>query len=113
VVVEGAKDALRLREYGIGTSVASLGTGLTEEQLELIAERFDEVTIFSDNDAAGHLAQFKMAQSLAERVARVFVVTWQVARKDPNELSEKTVRSMLARRIHWTVLVEPDYNPWR
>lgn len=112
VVVEGAKDCFRLREYGIQTSVASLGTGLTEEQLQLIEDNFDEVTVFSDNDPAGHIAALKMCADLAERIPRVFVVQWRVARKDPNELTEEMARKMLARRVHWTALIEPDYNPY-
>jgi 5S rRNA maturation endonuclease (ribonuclease M5) len=112
VVVEGAKDCLRLREHGIGTSVAALGTALTQEQLALIADRFDEVTVFCDNDPPGHMAQFKMCKDLAELVPKVFVVQWRTNRKDPNELSEPAVRRMLERRVHWTALVEPDYDPF-
>lgn len=112
VVVEGAKDALRAYEYGIENFVATLGTGLTREQLALLVDQFDEVTVFCDNDAAGHIAQFKMCQQLAERIPRVFVVQWRAHRKDPNELSEQTMRSMLENRVHWATLVEPDYNPF-
>lgn len=112
VVVEGAKDALRAYEYGFGNFVATLGTGLTKEQLALIEDRFDEVTVFCDNDAPGHIAQFKMCADLAERIPRVFVVQWRANRKDPNELSQQTMRRMLDRRVHWTTLVEPDYNPY-
>lgn len=113
VVVEGAKDALRSYQYGLDNFVATLGTGLTGEQLALIEDRFDEVTVFCDNDAPGHVAQFKMCQDLAERIPRVFVVQWRINRKDPNELSQQEMRGMLARRIHWTALVEPDYDPFR
>lgn len=113
VVVEGAKDALRAYQYGFGNFVATLGTGLTREQLALLEERFDEVTVFSDNDAAGHIAQLKMCQQLAERIPRVFVVQWLANRKDPNELSGKEMQNMLDRRIHWATLVEPDYDPWK
>lgn len=112
VVVEGAKDALRAHEYGFGNFVATLGTGLTREQLALLADRFDEVTVFCDNDAAGHIAQFKMCQDLADCVPRVFVVQWRTHRKDPNELSEPTMRRMLRQRVHWAELIEPDYNPF-
>jgi DNA primase len=113
VVVEGAKDALRAYQYGFDNFVATLGTGLTKEQVDLIEDRFDEVTLFSDNDAAGHIAQFKMCQQLAERIPKVFVVQWLANRKDPNELSEQEMRRMLDRRVHWATLVEPDYDPWK
>jgi DNA primase len=109
VVVEGAKDALRAYEYGIDNFVASLGTGLTSEQLTLLEERFDDVTVFCDNDAAGHIAQLKMCRDLAERVSRVYVVEWRTTRKDPNELPEETMRRMLSRRVHWTRLLDTDY----
>ena len=113
VVVEGAKDALRAYQYGLDNFVATLGTGLTREQVALIEDHFDEATVFCDNDAPGHIAQFKMCQQLADRIPRVFVVQWRANRKDPNELSEQTMRDMLARRVHWTALVEPDYIPWK
>jgi DNA primase len=113
VVVEGAKDALRAYQYGLENFVATLGTGLTREQTALIAERFDEVTVFCDNDAPGHVAQFKMCQDLAEHIPRVFVVQWRTSRKDPNELSERTMRQMIAQRVHWTALIEPDYDPFQ
>jgi DNA primase len=109
VVVEGAKDALRAYEYGLDNFVATLGTALTKEQLALIQDRFDEVTVFCDNDAPGHIAQFRMCQQLAEIVTRVYVVQWGTNRKDPNELSEETMRRMLSRKVHWTRLIEPDY----
>jgi DNA primase len=112
VVVEGAKDALRAYEYGLGNFVATLGTGLTREQLALLADRFDEVTVFCDNDAPGHIAQFKMCQDLAERIPRVFVVQWRTHRKDPNELTEPVMRKMLSRRVHWAALLEPGYDPF-
>lgn len=113
VVVEGAKDALRAYEYGFGNFVATLGTGLTREQLALLVERFDEVTVFCDNDAAGHIAQFKMCEQLAERIPRVFVVQWLANRKDPNELTREMMARMLKNRVHWATLVEPDYDPWK
>jgi DNA primase len=113
IVVEGAKDALRAYEHGLDNVVATLGTGLTREQLAILEERFDEVTVFSDNDVAGQIAQMKMCQQLAERIPRVFVVQWRNSKKDPNELSAPTMRRMLDERIHWTTLVEPDYDPWK
>jgi DNA primase len=114
IIVEGAKDALRAYEYGLDNIVATLGTGLTREQLALLAERFDEVTVFSDNDAAGQVAQLKMCQQLAECIPRVFVVQWRsIGKKDPNELTEPAMRRLLRDRIHWTTLVEPDYDPWK
>jgi len=112
VIVEGAKDCLRLREYGCASAVAALGTSLSNEQCALIADRFDECIVFTDNDAPGHLAAFKMCSDLAECVSRVFVVQWRVARKDPNELSRSVVRRMLANRIHWSAMIEPDYDPY-
>jgi len=112
VVVEGAKDALRAYEHGFGNFVATLGTGLTREQLALLYDRFDEVTVFCDNDGPGHIAQFKMCQQLAEYIPRVFVVQWRVNRKDPNELTAGTMHKMLAGRVHWAQLIEPDYDPY-
>jgi DNA primase len=113
VVVEGAKDALRAYQYGHDNFVASLGTGLTSEQLTLLEERFDDVTVFCDNDAPGHIAQLKMCQDLAQRVARVYVVEWHTNRKDPNELTAEEMRRMLDRKIHWTRLIDSDYVPAR
>jgi DNA primase len=112
IIVEGAKDCLRLRQYGYNSAVACLGTSISNEQLALLADRFDECVVFTDNDAPGHLAAFKMCSDLAECVSRVFVVQWRVASKDPNELTKSTVGKMLARRIHWSAMIEPDYDPY-
>lgn len=58
ILVEGYMDVLALYKYGIVNSVASLGTALTENQVELL-KRYKEIYICYDSDSAGKKATDK------------------------------------------------------
>ena len=58
ILVEGYMDVLALYKYGILNSVASLGTALTENQVELL-KRYKEIYICYDSDNAGKKATSK------------------------------------------------------
>lgn len=53
IVCEGYFDFLRLYSAGFNNSVASLGTALTEDQINLIARFCNKVTMLYDGDSAG------------------------------------------------------------
>ncbi len=58
ILVEGYMDVLSLYKYGIVNSVASLGTALTENQVDLL-KRYKEIYICYDSDSAGKKATIK------------------------------------------------------
>ncbi len=53
IIVEGYMDVISLYNSSIRTSVAPLGTALTEKQLNLIWETCEEPVLFFDGDKAG------------------------------------------------------------
>ncbi|MEZ5946579.1 MAG: toprim domain-containing protein [Hyphomonas sp.] len=59
MVCEGYMDAIALAEAGFGTSVAPLGTALTEDQLSLIWKAGPEPTLCFDGDRAGLGAAYR------------------------------------------------------
>lgn len=71
ILVEGVFDAWRI---GIGTAVCSFGIKLTNEQIELIQERFDRLYILFDSEPE--------AQRQAKRISRLLrglgVISYQI-----------------------------------
>lgn len=59
VVVEGYMDAIALRQAGFTNVVASLGTALTKQHLDLLFSKTDKVTFCFDGDNAGRKALWK------------------------------------------------------
>tara|TARA_Y100000589_G_C27183543_1_gene641743 strand:- start:34 stop:1878 length:1845 start_codon:yes stop_codon:yes gene_type:complete len=62
IVVEGYFDALSLVNAGFGCTIATLGTALTETQMELLWKLSNEPIICLDGDNAGRRAAFLAAE---------------------------------------------------
>ncbi len=60
VVAEGYMDVIALSEAGFGSSVAPLGTAVTEQQLQLMWRVSDEPIIALDGDTAGLRAAMRL-----------------------------------------------------
>ena len=56
IVVEGYMDVISMHQAGVTNAVASLGTALTERQLDLLERYCEEVVLFYDSDKAGQNA---------------------------------------------------------
>ena len=69
VVVEGYMDVIAAHERGFRNVVASMGTALTQPQVELLLARADTVVLALDADAAGQGAMFRSLLELAQRNA--------------------------------------------
>ncbi|HOQ79887.1 MAG TPA: DNA primase [Candidatus Cloacimonadota bacterium] len=61
IIAEGYLDFLRLWECGFTNSVASLGTALTDEQIQLLGRYTKHINILFDGDKAGKNAAIKAA----------------------------------------------------
>lgn len=66
VVVEGYFDVLALAEAGIGQAVASLGTALTLDQLQLLRRFTRDIVVCFDGDEAGARAAEKSLATFLE-----------------------------------------------
>ena len=75
LLVEGYFDCLRLIAAGIESTVAPLGTALTEPQAELIRKYTTTVFLLYDSDKAGLKATFRAGDILLRQGFKVHVVT--------------------------------------
>lgn len=85
VLVEGYLDVIACQRSGVDTTVASLGTALSEEHAQLLRRWVDEVTILYDGDAAGQKAAERACEVLAPTGLRVRVALLP-AGDDPDTL---------------------------
>jgi DNA primase len=63
-VVEGYMDVVMLAQYGVENAVASMGTAMTESQLQTLLRFTDCVIFVFDGDAAGQKAARKAADTI-------------------------------------------------
>ena len=88
IVVEGYTDCIACRQAGLSETVASLGTALTEAQVELLRRFCDEIVFLFDSDDAGEAAADRAIGIAIPRSIRV-----KLARipdgKDPCEYLQK------------------------
>lgn len=62
-VVESSFDAIRLDQVGI-PAVATLGAGISNEQIDLLKRTFDDVLLIPDNDEAGTVMTSKVLKAI-------------------------------------------------
>ena len=76
VLVEGYTDCLAAHQAGFTETVATLGTALTEDQVDLLRRYGDEIILLFDSDSAGEAAADRaihvaLPRSVTVRLARV------------------------------------------
>lgn len=76
VVVEGYTDVLAAHQAGFSETVATLGTAMTDTQVELLRRYCDEVILLFDSDDAGEAAADRaitvaLPRSVTVRLARI------------------------------------------
>ena len=66
LIVEGYTDVMALHQLGINNAVASLGTALTTEQVEILCRFTRNIVLVFDSDAAGVSASLRGIERLRE-----------------------------------------------
>ena len=84
LILEGYIDVLTTHQYGIENAVATLGTALTPEHIQLLKRYAEEVVITYDTDAPGISATLRGLDLLLDTGLRVKVVSLPSG-KDPDE----------------------------
>lgn len=84
VICEGFMDAIRIYSVGIKNVVATMGTALAKEQVQLLKKLGVKVIVVMDNDAAGEMASAALGKSLVAESIEVGVVRL-TGKKDPDE----------------------------
>src|SRR6266849_6709124 len=75
VLMEGQFDVITAHQFGVGNSVASSGTALTEDQVRLMKRFTDELLLVFDADRAGQQAMRKAAVLAAQLGMRTRAAT--------------------------------------
>ncbi|HEX5438601.1 MAG TPA: DNA primase [Gemmatimonadaceae bacterium] len=88
LVVEGYFDVVRLISAGLTTTVAPLGTALTEEQAKLVRRYTRNAYLLYDSDRAGLAATFRAGDELLRHGMAVQVVTLPDG-EDPDSFVDK------------------------
>ncbi len=93
VVVEGFFDCMRVHQAGFPSVVALMGAALSQDQEDLLVNRFLRIRLMLDGDAAGRTASRAAAQRLASRcsVQQVMVALG----RQPDQMSDDEIRQAL------------------
>ncbi len=121
IVVEGYMDVISMHQAGVTNAVASLGTALTERQLDLLERYCEEVILFYDSDRAGQNAAVRGLKMLMDRKKKHTGMTTQVRvakvpnGKDPDEFIREYGKDEFAKVVEQAVpvldyLVDSAYN---
>ncbi len=87
-LVEGYADVISLHLVGVKNVVASSGTSLTVEQIQMIHRLTDEVTVLYDGDSAGIHASIRGIDMLLEQGLNIRIVLLPDG-EDPDSFAKK------------------------
>ncbi len=86
-LVEGYTDVISLHQSGVTNVVASSGTSLTKEQVQLIGRYTKNITVLYDGDSAGIKASFRGIDMILEHDLNVRAVVFPEG-EDPDSFSK-------------------------
>jgi DNA primase len=75
IIVEGYTDVLMAHQYGFENVVASLGTALTSQQIDLVKRHADEVLVAFDSDTAGKSATLRSLNMIKKAGMKVRIIS--------------------------------------
>ena len=102
IVVEGSLDAMKIHQAGYPNVVATLGAIITEDQMELLKNYFDGITIIPDNDDAGWA--MKDAIMVRARGKEIYLAECPENFKDAADLNSKQIYNIIENKK--TILFE-------
>jgi DNA primase len=98
ILVEGSLDTIRLYQHGLRNSVATLGTGISEIQCNIVSRlRPRRIFTFFDRDTAGIHGIEITARRL--RKYPLYVIRYPAGRYDPAEFTRREVERAISRAI--------------
>ncbi|MDD3500967.1 MAG: DNA primase [Candidatus Cloacimonetes bacterium] len=110
IVSEGYLDFLRLWECGFTNSVATLGTALTEEQLQLLKRYTNNIYILFDSDRAGKDAAIKGAALALKTGLSVKIINLPVNEDPDTYLLKNSPESLQLLVNEASTLIDFIYN---
>lgn len=88
ILVEGYMDVIACHEAGINNVVATMGTALTEEQIEIFSKQTNKVILAYDADAAGQMANRRGVMMLLRYGFDILAANFPVG-FDPDDVLRK------------------------
>jgi DNA primase len=103
IIVEGQMDAITAHQFGYKNTVASSGTALSTDQVNLISKRYTKNLIFAlDSDIAGQLAVDRGADTASrENYA-------EIVAEDSKGRTTKYIDPLLANNINIKIIAIPE-----
>lgn len=89
-VVESSFDAIRLDQCGF-PAVATLGSNVSNIQIELLQKYFNDIIVIADNDEAGGNMKTKIVEKLSSRVS---VIKLNKQYKDIGDMDDKSIQEL-------------------
>jgi DNA primase len=89
-VVESSFDAIRLDQVGF-PAVATLGSNVSNLQIELLQKYFNNIIVIADNDEAGGNMKDKIIEKLGSRVS---VIQLNKQYKDIGDMSDEDIKQL-------------------
>ncbi len=97
-LVEGYTDVIQFHQTGIENVVASSGTALTPDQINLVKRLTKNITVLFDGDAAGLRASIRGIDLILEAGMNVRVCTFPEG-EDPDSFAKKTPHEELVKYL--------------
>ena len=89
-VVESSFDAIRLDQCGF-PAVATLGSNVSNFQIDLLKKYFNDIIVIADNDDAGNNMVKKLREKLSSRVS---VLSLDTQYKDIGDMDDEGIRAL-------------------
>jgi DNA primase len=89
-VVESSFDAIRLDQVGFA-AVATLGSNVSNFQIDLLKKYFNSVILVADNDEAGGNMRTRIEEKLGSRVS---VITLDSKYKDIGDMADEDIKNI-------------------
>jgi DNA primase len=94
IVVEGCTDKWKLGDFAVGT----FGTGVTNAQINLLAERFKRISIWFDPEPAAQEEAEKFCKRLKGLLVDAEILYYSEG--DPGSLSDKEAREIVSEIVN-------------
>ena len=89
-VVESSFDAIRLDQCGFA-AVATLGSNVSNFQIDLLKKYFNDIIVIADNDDAGGNMVKKLKEKLSSRVS---VISLEQQYKDVGDMDDQAIKAL-------------------
>jgi len=89
-IVESSFDAIRLDQCGF-PAVATLGSNVSNIQIELLQKYFNDIIVIADNDEAGGNMKTKIVEKLGSRVS---VIKLNKEYKDIGDMDDRSIQEL-------------------